>query len=150
MAPRNPRGLFSERKVHAFRGISALGNDDEKPEEQRAMFLSRPRATNGKISLNLHAEKTFFRANSDSKCSACRSGLFTYILPPCTPSPLTSLRPPRPWYPSCPRRPRGCSDILFFLFYSSSPLPGTEAYQHNYIYSFYKRSYCIGITSIQY
>jgi hypothetical protein len=37
-AQRNPRGLFSERKVHAFRGVSALGNDDAKPEEQRAML----------------------------------------------------------------------------------------------------------------
>jgi hypothetical protein len=41
-APRNPRGLFSERKV--------VGNDDAKPEEQRAMFVSRPRAIEGKTS----------------------------------------------------------------------------------------------------
>jgi hypothetical protein len=47
-AAENPRGLFSERKLHAFHGVSALGNDDEKPEEQRAMFLSRPRASKGK------------------------------------------------------------------------------------------------------
>jgi hypothetical protein len=32
-APRNPRRLFSERKVHAFHGLSALRNDDAKPEE---------------------------------------------------------------------------------------------------------------------
>jgi hypothetical protein len=60
------------------------------PEEQRTMFVSRPCATKGKTSPNLHAEKTFFRANSDSECSACRSGLLTYILPPCTPSPLAN------------------------------------------------------------
>jgi hypothetical protein len=48
--PRNPRRLFLERKVHAFRGVSALGNDEAKPEEQRAMFLSRPRITKGKTS----------------------------------------------------------------------------------------------------
>jgi hypothetical protein len=40
-----------------------------------------------------------FRANSDSECSACLSGLLTYIVLPCTPSPLTSrcqLTPPAP------------------------------------------------------
>jgi hypothetical protein len=44
-------------------------------------------------------KKRFSRAKSDSKCSACLSGLLTYIVPPCTPSPLTSrsqLSPPAP------------------------------------------------------
>jgi hypothetical protein len=31
-------GFSRKKKVHAFRGVSALGNDDAKPEEQRAMF----------------------------------------------------------------------------------------------------------------
>jgi hypothetical protein len=63
------------------------------------MFLSRPRAIKGKTSPNLHAEKTFFRANSDSECSTYSSGLLTYIIYPCTPSPLASrcqLAPPAP------------------------------------------------------
>jgi hypothetical protein len=98
-APRNPRGLFSERKVHAFRGVSALGNDDAKLEKQRAMFLSRSRATEGKTSPNLHADFSAFPCNSEIECNAYPSGLLTYIVHPCTPSFLASrfqLAPPAP------------------------------------------------------
>jgi hypothetical protein len=43
-----PERTFLGKKVHAFRGDSAQGNDDAKPEEQRAMFVSGFRATKGK------------------------------------------------------------------------------------------------------
>jgi hypothetical protein len=51
----------------------------------------------GKTSLD--GTQKFFSRDSDSECSACLSGLLTYIVPPCTPSSLTShcqLTPPDP------------------------------------------------------
>jgi hypothetical protein len=63
------------------------------------MFLSRPRATKGKTSPNLHADFSVLPRDSDSECSAYPSGLLTYIIHPCTPSPLASrcqLAPPAP------------------------------------------------------
>jgi hypothetical protein len=48
---RETREDFSrKRKVHTFGGDSALENDDGRPEEQRAMFVNRPRAIEGKTS----------------------------------------------------------------------------------------------------
>jgi hypothetical protein len=42
---RETREDFSrKRKVHPFRGVSALENDNVRPEEESAMFVSRRRA----------------------------------------------------------------------------------------------------------
>jgi hypothetical protein len=95
---RETREDFSrKRKLHAFRGISALENDDARPEEQRAMFVNSPRTIRGKTSPD--GRQRFFLRDSDSECSAYLSVLLTYIVLPCIPSPLDSrcqLAPPAP------------------------------------------------------
>jgi hypothetical protein len=71
----------------------------QSPKNKMQCFGSRPRATKGKTSPNLHADFPLFLANSDSECSAYSSGLFTYVIYPCTPSPLASrcqVAPPAP------------------------------------------------------
>jgi hypothetical protein len=61
------------------------------------MFVSRPHATKGKTSPILTRKENGFPADDDSECSASLSGLLTYTIAPCTPSPSISccqLAPP--------------------------------------------------------
>jgi hypothetical protein len=69
---RETREDFSRKEKHMrFAAFRRWKNDDARLEEQRAMFVSRPRATKGKTSPKLHAKETVFCANSISECSPC-------------------------------------------------------------------------------
>jgi hypothetical protein len=98
-----------KKKYNRFAASRRWKNGDVRPEELRALFISRPRATEGKTFPNLHAKKTVFCANSDSECSACLGGLLTYIVPPYTPSPLTSR------YQLAPSAPRSLAAELIHV-----------------------------------
>jgi hypothetical protein len=95
-----PERIFFGKKSTCVSRRLGVRNDNARSEEQRAMFVSRSRATKGKTSPKLHAKETVFRANSISECSACPSGLLTYIIYPCTPLPSASRRQLAPSAPS--------------------------------------------------
>jgi hypothetical protein len=62
------------------------------PKNKRQCSSVGPAQPKGKRLQIYTLRKRVFRENSDSECSACLSGLLTYIVPPYTPSPLTSRR----------------------------------------------------------
>jgi hypothetical protein len=78
------------------------------------MFLSRPRATKEKTSPNLHADFSVLSRGSDSECSAYPSGLLTYIIHPCTPSPFASR---------CQLAPSASSPLAHELIQAAAALP---------------------------
>jgi hypothetical protein len=78
------------------------------------MFVSKPSVIKGKTFPNLHAEKTFFRANSDSECSACPSGLSAYNIQYCSLSPSASR---------CQLAPSDPSPVAHELILAAAALP---------------------------
>jgi hypothetical protein len=100
----NREDFSRKRKVYAFRGDSALRNDDGRPEKQRAMFVSRPRAIEGKTSPD--GMEGFFAqvVTVSAVCAlvACSPTSSIPALLHLQPAAVNSrLRPPYPWPPSC-------------------------------------------------
>jgi hypothetical protein len=88
---RETREDFSRKeKYMRFAASRCLEMTMQSPKNKGKCFVSRPRATKRKTAPNLHAHFSAFPRNSDSECSAYPSGLLTYIIHRCTPSPFAS------------------------------------------------------------